>query len=386
MIISPARRLQQVEEYYFARKLRQIRQMNEEGKDVINLGIGSPDLAPSEQSIATLAQVAQQENAHGYQPYRGLPELRQAIAAWSQQTFGITLDAEQGVLPLMGSKEGITHISLAFLNPGDEVLVPSLGYPAYSSVVRMAEAEVKNYPLVPGSWLPDFEKMEQLNTEKVKLLWCNYPHMPTGTAATAEIFERLIAFGRERNILICHDNPYALVLNQDKPLSILSISGAKEVAIELHSLSKSHNMAGWRVGWIAGAADYLNEIIKIKSNVDSGMFKAVQLAAVQALRNSEEWHQQRNKEYRKRQAITFELAKMLECRADTGQQGMFVWAQIPEREESAESFSERILQQHHVFITPGHIFGSQGNRYLRFSLCVSQPRLQEAVERIASHQ
>jgi len=385
MIITPARRLQQVEEYYFARKLRQIQQMNEEGKDVINLGIGSPDLAPSAESIATLAEVAQQQNAHGYQPYRGLPELRQAIAAWSQKTFGITLNAEQEVLPLMGSKEGITHVSLAFLNPGDEVLVPSLGYPAYSSVARMAEAEVKNYSLVPGSWLPDFEKMEQLNTDKVKLLWCNYPHMPTGTPANSEVFERLIAFGQERNILICHDNPYALVLNRESPLSILSVPDAKEVAIELHSLSKSHNMAGWRVGWIAGAADYLNEIIKIKSNVDSGMFKAVQLAAVQALRNSEEWHQQRNKEYRKRQAITFELAKMLECQADTEQQGMFVWAQIPEHEGSAESFSERVLRQYQVFITPGHIFGSEGNRYLRFSLCVSQSRLQEAAERISSH-
>jgi aspartate/methionine/tyrosine aminotransferase len=384
MIITPARRLQQVEEYYFARKLRQIQQMNEEGKDVVNLGIGSPDLAPSAESIATLAEVAQLENAHGYQPYRGLSELRQAIVAWSQQTFEITLDADQEVLPLMGSKEGITHISLAFLNPGDEVLVPSLGYPAYSSVARMAEAEIKTYPLVPGTWLPDFEKMAQLNTEKVKLLWCNYPYMPTGTAATIEVFERLIAFGRERNILICHDNPYALVLNRDKPLSILSVAGAKEVAIELHSLSKSHNMAGWRVGWVAGGADYLNEIIKIKSNVDSGMFKAVQLAAAQALRNSEEWHQQRNEEYRKRQAIIFELAKILGCQADTDQQGMFVWAQIPEHEDSAESFSERILQQHQVFITPGHIFGSQGNRYLRFSLCVSQPRLQEAAERVSS--
>jgi len=385
MIISPARRLQQVEEYYFARKLRQIRQMNEEGKDVINLGIGSPDLSPSTESITTLSEVAQQANAHGYQPYRGLPDLRQAITVWSNQTFGITLDAEQEVMPLMGSKEGITHVSLAFLNPGDEVMVPSLGYPAYSSVARMAEAEVRNYPLVPGSWLPDFEKMAQLNTDKVKLLWCNYPHMPTGTAATAEVFKKLVAFGRERNILICHDNPYALVLNRDKPLSILSVPGAKEVAIELHSLSKSHNMAGWRVGWIAGGGDYLNEIIKIKSNVDSGMFKAVQLAAVRALQNSEEWHQQRNEEYQKRQAITFKLAKTLDCQTDPEQQGMFIWAQIPERERSAESFSERVLQNHRVFITPGHIFGSEGNRYLRFSLCVSQPRLQEAAERISSH-
>ncbi|WKN43797.1 pyridoxal phosphate-dependent aminotransferase [Tunicatimonas pelagia] len=384
MIISPARRLQQVEEYYFSRKLQQIRQMNEAGQDVINLGIGSPDLPPSSTTIETLSEAAQKSDAHGYQPYRGVAALRQAIAAWSKRTFSIELNAEQEVLPLMGSKEGITHISMAFLNPGDEVLVPSLGYPAYTAVTHMVEARVQTYPLQDETWQPDFTALESLDTGRTKLLWCNYPHMPTGAPAQYEVFEKLVAFAQARNILICHDNPYALVLNKNQPLSILSVPGAKEVAIELHSLSKSHNMAGWRIGWIAGRADYLNEIIKVKSNVDSGMFKAVQQSAVVALQNSPTWHQQRNQEYQERQQITFKLADTLNCKFDAQQQGMFVWAQIPTNEESAEALSERILQQHQVFITPGHIFGNQGNRYLRFSLCVSQERLLQAVHRIVS--
>ncbi|MEQ9442617.1 MAG: aminotransferase class I/II-fold pyridoxal phosphate-dependent enzyme [Cyclobacteriaceae bacterium] len=385
MIISSARRLQQVEEYYFSRKLRQIRQMSEAGAPVINLGIGSPDMMPSPETIATLSEVARQPDAHGYQPYRGLGELRTAIATWSKKTFAIDVDPEQEILPLMGSKEGITHISMAFLNPGDEVLVPSLGYPAYTSATHMVEAEVKTYPLLEGNWQPDFEKLAALDTSRVKLLWCNYPHMPTGAPAQYEVFEKLLAFARERKILVCHDNPYALVLNRERPLSILSVPGAKEVAIEMHSLSKSHNMAGWRIGWIAGASDYLDEIVKVKSNVDSGMFKAIQLAATQALENAEEWHQQRNQEYRARQTIAFQLATTLNCHYDAGQQGMFVWAKIPDHEASAEGYSERILQQHRVFITPGHIFGKAGERYLRFSLCVTQERLQEAVARITSN-
>ena len=385
MIISPARRLQQVEEYYFSRKLRQIRQMNEEGKDIINLGVGSPDMMPSPATITALSEIAHQPDAHGYQPYQGLAELRKAIAEWTQKTFSVTVAPESEILPLMGSKEGITHISLAFLNPGDRVLVPSLGYPAYTSVTNMVEAEVRTYPLVEGSWQPDFEKMADMDIRKVKLLWCNYPHMPTGAPAQYETLEKLVAFAREHNILLCHDNPYALVLNRDKPLSVFSVPGAKEVAIELHSLSKSHNMAGWRIGWIAGASDYLSEIIKVKSNVDSGMFKAMQLAARQALLNDEEWHQQRNQEYKERQAITFQLATALGCQFDPKQQGMFVWAKIPETESSAEAVSERILQQNRVFITPGHIFGKEGKRYLRFSLCVSQQLLNEAVKRVTFH-
>ncbi|MEO0330412.1 MAG: aminotransferase class I/II-fold pyridoxal phosphate-dependent enzyme [Bacteroidota bacterium] len=384
MIIPPARRLQQVEEYYFSRKLQQIRQMNQAGKDVINLGIGSPDLAPSSETITALNEEANQSDAHGYQPYWGLANLREAIAKWIGNTFNLTLDTESEVLPLMGSKEGITHISLAFLNSGDEVLVPSLCYPAYTAVTRMAEAQVRTYPLLDGTWQPDFEAMESMDTDQVKLLWCNYPHMPTGVSAEPETFERLVDFARRRNILICHDNPYALVLNRHKPVSILSVPGAREVAIELHSLSKSHNMAGWRLGWIAGRADYLNEIIKIKSNVDSGMFKAIQQAAVAALSNSKEWHQQRNLEYHQRQKITFELADTLQCKYDSQQQGMFVWAKISDKEQSAEELSESILRQSRVFITPGHIFGSQGNRYLRFSLCVSQECLREAVYRVTS--
>lgn len=382
MIISPARRLQQVEEYYFSRKLRQIRQMNEEGKDVINLGIGSPDMMPSPATIAALSEVASQPDAHGYQPYRGLGEFRTAAVEWISTTFSTRLDPESEILPLMGSKEGITHISLAFLNPGDRVMVPSLGYPAYTSVTHLAESDVITYPLLEGTWQPDFEKMADMDVRKVKLLWCNYPHMPTGAPARYETFEKLVSFAREHNILLCHDNPYALVLNRTKPLSIFSVPGAKEVAIELHSLSKSHNMAGWRIGWVAGASDYLDEIIKVKSNIDSGMFKALQLAAGKALQNDEDWHRQRNQEYKERQEITFQLATSLGCQFNPEQEGMFVWAKIPESEASAEALSERVLQQSRIFITPGHIFGKQGLRYLRFSLCVSQQLLKEAVSRI----
>lgn len=385
MIISPAHRLAQVEEYYFSRKLRQIRQMMEEGHDVINLGIGSPDMMPSEATIHELSAVAKQPDGHGYQPYRGLTELRTAIAQWMDRTYRVTLDPEQEILPLMGSKEGITHVSMAFLNARDEVLVPALGYPAYTSVTRMVEGTVRTYPLISDNWQPDFDRMADMDTSRVKIMWCNYPHMPTGTPARQEVLERLVSFARERKILLAHDNPYALLLNRQKPISILSIPEAKGVAIEFHSLSKSHNMAGWRVGWIAGASDYLNEIIKVKSNVDSGMFKAIQLAASRALAEPDIWHAQRNEEYRQRQATCFQLAEALGCRYAPEQQGLFVWAKIPDQEDSAEEFSERLIQRYRVFITPGHIFGAEGARYLRFSLCVPQHRLQEALTRFTTN-
>lgn len=382
MIIPTANRLNQLKEYYFSIKLQEIRRMREAGMDVINMGIGSPDMMPSEETIAALHQSASLPANHGYQPYQGIPELRAAIASFCKQTYDVDLHPEREILPLMGSKEGITHISLAFLNAGDEVLVPELGYPAYSAVSNMVEAKVRTYPLRETDWQPDLETMRQKDYERVKLMWVNYPHMPTGTPAKAEVMAGLVALAREKQFLLCHDNPYSLVLNSGSPFSIFSLPGAHEVCLELSSLSKSHNMAGWRVGWIAGAEAYLKAILKVKSNVDSGMFRAIQDAAVQALLNSETWHQARNQEYKERRNIVFKIMDELGCAYQKTQEGMFVWAKIPESAETSEKFIDRILHKCHVFLTPGFIFGVLGKRYIRASLCNQKNVLEEALSRI----
>lgn len=386
MIIPAANRLQHLKEYYFSIKLQEIRRMQEAGHHVINMGIGSPDLMPSEETIHALCESAKSADSHGYQPYKGLPALRKAIADWSFNTYEVMLNPATEVLPLMGSKEGITHISLAFLNPGDEVLVPELGYPAYTAVTQMVEAKVRYYPLQEeNNWQPDLDFLEQEHLSKVKLMWLNYPHMPTGAAPDPAVLQQLIDFAHDRKILLCHDNPYSLVLNPTKPLSLLSLPGAREVAIELNSLSKSHNMAGWRVGWVAGQQAYLDEIIKVKSNVDSGMFKPVQEAAIQALNDSEAWHTARNQVYQSRRDIVFKIMDTLGCTYNPRQQGLFVWAKAPATVTSVEQWVDDILQQHHIFITPGFIFGEKGERYIRISLCNAAEMLEEALERLSRH-
>lgn len=359
--------------------------MQEKGHNVINMGIGSPDLMPSEETIAALQESAMESRHHGYQPYQGIPELRRAVAAFSEHTYGIHLHPDQEILPLIGSKEGITHISLAFLNPGDEVLVPELGYPAYTAVSRMVEANVRTYPLREADWQPDLEAMLEQDYSKAKLMWINYPHMPTGAPARSETLERLVKLALENKFLLCHDNPYSLILNSGKPVSILSIPGAKEVSLELNSLSKSHNMAGWRVGWLSGASEYLKEVLKIKSNVDSGMFRGIQDAAIQALQNPDEWHEARNHEYRERRELVFNILDTLACTYKKAQEGLFVWAKIPEKEKSAENFVNSILHKCHVFLTPGFIFGAKGERYIRASLCNQKDILKEALLRVENY-
>lgn len=382
MIIATARRLQNVKEYYFSIKLQEIRRMREAGLDVINMGIGSPDMMPSEATIAALHQSALQPNHHGYQPYQGTSELRKAIANWYAKIYSVELNPEGEVLPLMGSKEGITHVSLTFLNPGDEVLVPELGYPAYTSVSNMVEAKIRTYPLREQDWQPDLEAMRKEDYSRVKLMWLNYPHMPTGSPAQAEVLQQMVQLAQEKKFLLCHDNPYSLVLNQSAPLSILSLPGAKEVCLEFNSLSKSHNMAGWRVGWVSGAKEYLDEILKIKSNVDSGMFRPIQDAAVQALQNTDAWHTERNAVYAERRELVFQLLDILNCSYQREQEGMFVWAKISDDQDSSENFVNSILHKYHVFLTPGFIFGEKGDRYIRLSLCNQKNILEEAIHRV----
>ena len=385
MIINTARRLQGLKEYYFSVKLKEIRAMQAAGKDIINMGVGSPDLAPSDATIQALSASASDPHNHGYQPYKGISSLRKAIADWYQQTYGVTLDPDNEILPLMGSKEGITHISLTFLDPGDEVLVPELGYPAYPAVTEMVGAIPKPYPLLEeNGWQPDFEALYQMDCSRVKLMWVNYPHMPTGAPATIELFQQLVLFASDKKILLCHDNPYSLVLNEKPPISLLSIHGANNVCLELNSMSKSHNMAGWRIGWISGAQEYLDEVIKIKSNFDSGMFKGLQDAAVQALQNPARWHEERNKTYRDRRAIVFQILEALYCTYDLHQEGLFVWAKIPDTFTSVETFVDPLLYDKHIFFTPGFVFGAKGSRYIRVSLCNDAEVLKNALTRISS--
>ena len=383
MIIKEATRLESVQEYYFSSKNRQIAEMSKTGAPVVNLGIGSPDLKPSQETVDKLYQIAQMDNTHGYQPYRGDAELRRAISAWYERTFGVKSNPETEVLPLAGSKEGIMHITMSFVNPGDEVLVPDPGYPTYASVTLLAGAKIRNYKLQESrGWQIDFDELEKADLSRVKLMWTCFPNMPTGVQATDETYRRLIALARKHKFLLVNDNPYSLVLNTDYK-SILTYDGAAEVAIEMNSLSKSHNMAGWRVGWLIGQSGYVDTVMKFKSNMDSGIFLGIQRAAVEALQNSEQWHTERNAEYRQRRALAEELARQLNLTFDPAQTGLFLWCRIPDTMESGQWLSDAVLQTARVFITPGFIFGSTGERYVRISLCTKQDNYREAMRRIA---
>ncbi len=383
MIVQVADRLKVVEDYYFVKKLEEIGKMQKEGKKVISFGIGSPDLPPSEETLDALTASAHHAKNHGYQPYRGTPDFRQAIADWYEKTYEVKLDPNTQVLPLMGSKEGILHISMAFLNPGDKALIPNPGYPTYTSNTKLIGAVPYYYDLVEANgWYPDLKALAKQDLTGVKIMWINYPHMPTGAPADRERLAEIVAFAKEKKILLVNDNPYSLVLNQAKPISILSIPGADEVAIELNSLSKSFNMPGWRVGMMLGKAEYLAAAVRVKSNVDSGMFLAMQHAAIKALGNSDEWHAQRNAIYAERRRLIEEIIEMLGCTYDKKQTGMFVWAKVPDSISDATAYVDQILQEKHIFITPGSIFGSNGDRYIRFSLCLPVEQIKEAHDRL----
>ncbi|MDC1542534.1 aminotransferase class I/II-fold pyridoxal phosphate-dependent enzyme [Flavobacteriaceae bacterium] len=383
-MIATANRLASVQEYYFSRKLREVAQMVQEGHPVINLGIGSPDLPPHPEVVKALSDAMVHPRANMYQSYQGLPELRSAITDFYQNQYQVALDPNTEVLPLMGSKEGIMHISMAFLNKGDQVLFPNPGYPTYASVTKLVEAEPILYNLTAAShWQPDFEALEALDTSRVKIMWINYPHMPTGAEAQLETFDRLITWAKARKILLVNDNPYSFVLTQ-KPQSILSRPGAMEVAIELNSLSKSFNMAGWRVGMLSGKAALIQAVLKVKSNMDSGMFFGIQQGAIAALKADVSWFESLNTIYRKRRKLVEKLATKLGAEFDSESVGLFVWAKLPKGSVDAETFIDNILHKQHIFITPGTIFGSQGDGYIRFSLCVPETTIEEAINRIES--
>jgi len=384
MKVKPADRTNSVQEYYFSRKLRQIDEMRSAGADIINLGIGSPDQPPSDNTIRRLADEACKPAVHGYQGYNGSPVLRKAFADWYMKYFRVKLDPSTEILPLMGSKEGIMHISMAFVNPGDEVLVPNPGYPTYSSVTNLVGGKIRSYDLDEKSgWFPNINALEKEDLRNVKLMWTNYPHMPTGTKGSPALFRQLVSFSRDHNILVCNDNPYSFILNNEY-LSLLSVDGAMETTLELNSLSKSHNMAGWRIGMVAGNSDYIKNILKVKSNMDSGMFLPLQLAAAEALGNPESWYDTVNKVYKERRKTAESIMELLRCKFSREQTGLFVWGCLPDETVSCEEFVEEILNKAHVFITPGFIFGSMGERYIRISLCADNERLKEARERIAN--
>jgi aspartate/methionine/tyrosine aminotransferase len=384
-IISTASRLGNVEEYYFSTKLKQIAQMRAAGKNVLNLGIGSPDLPPSDATIAALTSSAKRSDTHAYQTYQGIPELRRAFADWYWTYFGTRLNPDKEILPLIGSKEGIMHISMSYLEAGDEVLVPNPGYPTYRSVSLLTGAKVRDYDLIEGkNWQADLDALAKEDLSKVKIMWVNYPNMPTGAQADLAYFKDLIAFAKTQQILIVNDNPYTFILNEN-PMSLLNLPGAMEVALELNSLSKAHNMAGWRVGMLAGAAAYLEPVVRFKSNMDSGMFKPIQEAAVQALQNPASWYTDLNDVYRARRREVFALLDLLECSYDPKQVGLFVWAKIPDYYPNGYALSDAILESTHVFITPGGIFGTQGEGYIRVSLCSEAQVFQEAYTRIAKY-
>ncbi len=377
-----ANRLNGVGEYYFSQKLREIDELNKQGKNIINLGIGSPDLPPHPDVVKTLYEEALKPNVHGYQSYKGSPVLRKAFADWYQKWYGVTLHPDTEILPLIGSKEGIMHICMTYLNEGDAALVPNPGYPTYRSNVTIAGGVCMDYDLKEeNNYQPDFEAIEKMDLSKVKLFFVNYPQMPTGQAPDKKVFEKLIAFAKRHNILIVHDNPYSFILNE-QPMSLLSMDGAKEVAIEFNSLSKSHNMAGWRVGVLCGAAERINEVLRFRSNMDSGMFLPLQLAAAKALSLGKDWHEEVNAVYQQRREKVFEMLDLLQCRYSKNQVGLFVWAKIPARYKDCYEIADEVLYQSNVFITPGGIFGNAGNNYIRISLCGSMERFEEAIKRI----
>ncbi len=380
--IQPAQRLESVSEYYFSRKLKEVAAMNAAGMQVISLGVGSPDMPPSEETVETLCTEAHNPDGHGYQPYVGIPELREAFSRFYKRWYGVELDAKSEIQPLIGSKEGILHVTLAFVNPGEQVLVPNPGYPTYTSLSRLLGAEVVHYDLKDeNGWMPDFEQLERMDLSRVKLMWTNYPNMPTGANATPELYERLVDFARRKGIVIVNDNPYSFILN-DHPLSILSVEGAKDCCIEFNSMSKSHNMPGWRIGMIAANPTFISWILKVKSNIDSGMYRAMQLAAVKALDAEADWYEGNNANYSERRKTAGAIMDALGCTYDENQVGMFLWGRIPDHYTDVEELTERVLHEARVFIVPGFIFGSNGSRYIRISLCAKNDKLEEALKRI----
>lgn len=381
--IKPADRLSAVTEYYFSRKLKEVAKLNAEGKDIISLAIGSPDMPPSKGTIDKLCETARQDDAHGYQPTMGTPELRQAMADFYKRWYGVCLDPQTEIQPLIGSKEGILHVTLAFVNPGDKVLVPNPGYPTYTSLSKILGAEVVNYNLREGNgWQPDFNELESMDLTGVRLMWTNYPNMPTGAPAQMETYRKLVSFARRHSIVVINDNPYSFILNEN-PVSLLQVEGAKDCCIEFNSMSKSHNMPGWRIGMCATNPTFIQWILKIKSNIDSGTFRGIQLAAAEAYNNSDEWHHQANiNTYRQRRKLAEQIMQQLGCTFDENQVGMFLWGRIPDKYANAEELTEKVLHEARVFITPGFIFGSNGERYIRISLCAKDMKIKEALERI----
>jgi aspartate/methionine/tyrosine aminotransferase len=382
--IKPSKRTELVQEYYFSHKLRQIDEMRKSGLDIINLGIGSPDLPPASAVIEKLSEAAMLPNVHGYQSYNGIPALRKAFADWYHKYFRVTLNPDNEILPLIGSKEGIMHISMAFVNEGNEVLVPNPGYPTYTSVSKLTGGKVRFYNLdEKQNWYPDLNDLDNSDLNNVKIMWVNYPHMPTGTKGSKKLFEDLVAFAHKHTILLVNDNPYSFILNNEH-LSLLSVDGAKEVALELNSMSKSHNMAGWRIGMVAGHSEYIKSIVKVKSNMDSGMFQPMQLAAVEALNAPDQWYTENNNIYSIRRKLVEEIMHKLNCTFDASQSGLFLWGKIPSTYKNGEELTEEILHKAHVFITPGMVFGDQGNEYIRISLCANEQMLKKALERLSN--
>lgn len=380
--IEPAQRVSMVKEYYFSKKLKEVARLNAEGRDIISLGIGGPDRPPHARVVDTLCEYAHRSDTHGYQPYVGPVELRQAYADWYRRWYGVELNPANEIQPLIGSKEGILHITLAFVNPGDGVLIPNPGYPTYTSVSRLAGAEIFTYNLKEeNAWYPDFDELESMPLDRIKLMWVNYPNMPTGAPATHELYEKIVDFGRRHNILIVNDNPYSFILN-DNPISMLSVEGAKDVVIEMNSLSKSHNMAGWRMAMLASNAQFVEWVLKVKSNIDSGQFRPAMLAAVEALKCDSDWFDELNAVYARRRRVAERIMDALGCTFDPRQRGLFLWGKIPDAAESSEKFADNILYNARVFITPGFIFGSNGERFIRISLCATEEKMEEALTRI----